>query len=232
MMKAKTKSKVKKVFNLFTAIVLIFTIAIFVVTFAQNIICRASETYAYYFNDSRVIDKIHTAYSNNEMADRITDYLNSLSDEPFVLLEYTGYDNESIFTAEDGENMLLYKQILNKVSIACVATFILSLLIFIYLVRNNKKKLARDMSRIGEVLSLGLIALQAKLALTESGQLYMHDKAGMATLAENSPLATILNFDFVHMAGIAFIGISLAICIAVVYFTHLATRQEKIFKKR
>ena len=231
-MKPKKKLKVKKIANLVIAIVTIFTLAVFVVTFAQNIIARASETYAYYFNDSRVVNKIYTAYSNNEMADAIANYFNSIGEEPFELLEYTGYDNESIFSPEDGENMLIVKKALGKSAIACGVCLVLTLAAFIYLVKNNKKKLLRDMSRIGELLALGLIALQAKLALTLDGHLYMQERLGMPILPENSQLATILTHDFVHMAGIAFIGIALVIWIAVVYFTHLATRQEKIFKKR
>lgn len=221
----------KKIINIISAILVIFSLAVFVLSFAENIVARSAETYAYYFNDSSILNKIYTSYSNNEMADEIASYFNSLTDEPFAVYEDIGYDKESLFSAEDGENMLIVKKELTKGTIFCFISLAVTVAIFIYLLKQDKKKALRDMSRISILLTLAGIFFMGRNLVTNAGHEFLREKIGLMVLPEGSQLALILNHDFISMAGKVYIGAAVIILAAVVYVTHALTKQQHIFHR-
>ena len=71
-------------------IVLMIAIPILILTLSQNIIYRLPDAYLYYFNDSQCLDEIYVSMSNSEMADALTDLLNTFRPDSLIFMWIQG----------------------------------------------------------------------------------------------------------------------------------------------
>ena len=58
-----------KKFNFFCSLVVAITMAVCIISFAQNITLRTSAAYTFYFNDTYVVESVSSEYVNSEMSD-------------------------------------------------------------------------------------------------------------------------------------------------------------------
>ena len=126
-------------------IVLMIAIPILILTLSQNIIYRLPDAYLYYFNDSQCLDEIYVSMSNSEMADALTDLLNTFRPDPdqFNIYVDTGYDQLGILDSRDTYNLLMMKNALDLSALLCGAALILTAAGFFFLLRNDEKKKLR-----------------------------------------------------------------------------------------
>ena len=133
-----------RIFNRFCSIILIFTIAISIITLGQNLVFRSELVYNFYFNDTRAVDKIYTTLGSSEMAGEIAGFMNSWNPETFDVQEYTGYDYESVFTEEEGENMMAVKRVLDISALVCFVCIVITVSIYVHFIKDGKKKALSD----------------------------------------------------------------------------------------
>jgi len=221
---------VKKL-NIALTIVAVLTTALFIVTLSQNIIIKSAEVYSFYFNDSRAVDKIYTDYTSNQMADQISDFMSSFRPEKFDITENTGYDIESIFTEEDGFNMMCIKKAVDISFVILLCSFVLTVGIYYWLFKKGRKDYLRTSYKCSIPLSLIGIAAQFIVARTEMGREWAMEKLGMIPLNEESQLLTILGPDFTVMASTFYIGVALVIFGLITYIALLITRPPRIFHR-
>ena len=216
-------------YNIVLSIIIIFTITIFMLTAAVNIVYRSSSVYSFYFNDTRVVEKLYTSRSANEMADEISGYINSFTKEPFSVVEDTGYDLENIFSEDEGFNMQIIKEAMDKSLLVCIASLIISVYIYAHFLRHSKKKVLRDRYYIS--LGLGIVGLifEVAFALSDFGKAKAMSWLGLIELPESNYLAILLGNDFISMSIKFLVAVSIIVFIAVSYFVFKLTKPDRIF---
>lgn len=216
-------------YNILLSIVIIFTVTIFSLTVAVNIVYRSSYVYSFYFNDTRVVEKLYTSRSANEMADEISGYLNSFTDEPFYVVEDTGYDLENIFTEDEGLNMQKIKKALDKSLLYCIISFAISCYIYLHFLKDSKKKVLRDRYYISLGIGVATFIFEIAFILSTNGKAKAMQWLGLIELPENNYLSLLLGNGFLEMSIKFFIAISIVVFIAVSYFVFKFTKPDRIF---
>lgn len=218
-----------KRFNMICSVVVFITIAVFLITLSQNLVVRSSEVYAFYFNDSQAVSKLYTELSSGDIAKDIADFMNEWRPAEFQIYEDTGYDLQGIFDADEGYNMLRIKLCVDISSILCVISFILTVSVYWYLIKSNEKKLLRTGCKSALALAAGFSAVYAVILSTEGGRSWLAQLLKMRELGEESALLTILGTDFVHMAIIFYLIITLILMCVFAYVSDRLTRPPRIF---
>lgn len=211
------------------SVLTIFTIAFFITTFADTILYRSSGIYSYYFNDTQVIDELHTNISSGDIAGEIAAYFNSSGDEIFRLRENTGYDMEDIFTEDEGRNMLKIKRMLDTEGILCGISFLITFAIYFHLIRSNRKRLLAYCYKISIPVSIGAIAVKEWIFLSGRYAEIGMKMLGLVALPEDSYLRLVVGPEFIAMSSKFNAAISAAIFFAVTYICPRLTREQKIF---
>ena len=218
-----------RIFNRFCSIILIFTIAISIITLGQNLVFRSELVYNFYFNDTRAVDKIYTSLGSSEMAGEIAGFMNSWNPETFDVQEYTGYDYESVFTEEEGENMMAVKKALDISALVCFVCIVITVSIYVHFIKDGKKKALSDMFKIGIVLTTLLAAGEMLMIATNQGRDYIVKYIGLTPMGADSQLLKLLGVEFLSMASVFLIMITVIITAAAIYFSHLVTRPPRLF---
>lgn len=218
-----------KKLNILLTILVVFTTSLFILTAALNIASKSEEVYSYYFNDTRAVDKIYTDYTANEMAREISGFMKSWKPESFDIKEDTGYDMQSIFDDNEGYNMMCVKKVVDINFVVLIASLILTVGIYYFLLKKDKKSYLRLSYKISMPISILLIAGTFYVLRTQTGQSMVMEKLGMLTLGEESQLAMLIGSNFVSMASIFFLGLAVVILIAVSYVALLITKPPRIF---
>ena len=211
------------------SVLTIITIALFIITFADTIVYRSSGVYSYYFNDTRVIDELHTNISSGEIAEKIASYFNSSDNEIFRLMENTGYDMEDIFTEDEGRNMLKVKKFFDAEGLICGGSFLATFAIYFHLIRENRKKLLSSCYKLSVPISLALIGLKAWILISGKYAELGMKALGLVELPADSYLRHVLGPEFVAMCGKFNLVIAIAIFLAVTYICLRVSRQQKLF---
>ena len=218
-----------KKFNIFCSLIVILTMAVCIIAFAQNITLRTSAAYTFYFNDTYVVESVSTEYVNSEMSDMIAKFFNSWNPEEFQVYEDTGYDIEGIFDEKDSHNMLAIKRALDISFIIGLVSLIITISIYRYFLKNDYKKALRNGYKLSAVLVA--IALIAEMVLlnTKKGMTLISDTLGLVKLEADSNLLTLLGGDFIGLADNFLLGITIALFLGVTYIVHVLTKPPKIF---
>ena len=218
-----------KIFNRICSVILIFTISAFIISVSQNLIFRTSGVYGFYFNDSRVVDTIYTSLGNNEMADEIASFMRAWRPEKFEVLEYTGYDYESVFTEEDSDIMMSAKKALDISGIICIISLIISAAIYTHLLNQEEKKKVSNGFKAGFVMTLALAAGETVMMVTNGGRAKAAELLNLIDLPAESQLLEILGADFIQMAAFFVLGLTLIILAFITYVTIVITKPPRIF---
>ena len=218
-----------KIFNRICSVIVIFTAAAFILSFSQNLIFRSAEVYGFFFNDSRAVDRIYTSLTSREMADEIAGFMGSWKPEKFEVLEYTGYDMESVFTEEEGVNMMAAKRMLDISGVTLVISLIVTVAIYVYFLKKEKKKVLSDMFKVSIGLVIAGIIAEIWLMATNEGRSRMMDFMNMATLGEDSQLTVLLGADFLNMAAIFLVVCTLIVLAVCTYVNRILTKPPRLF---
>ena len=204
-----------KIFNRICSIIVIFTAALFILSFSQNLLFRSADVYNFYFNDSRAVDRVYTNLTSREMAEEIAGFMNSWRPEKFEVLEDTGYDMESVFTEEESVNMMAAKRLMDISCVVCIVSMIATVAIYVHFLRDGKKKVLSDMFKVSIFLVLGGIIAEIWLMATNEGRSRVMELTGMIDLGEEAQIAILLGSDFLNMAAIFLVVLTivvLAVC--------------------
>ena len=218
-----------KIFNRFCSIILIFTIASFIISLSQNMIFRSELVYNFYFNDSRAVDKIYTTLSSSEMAGEIAGFMNSWNPEKFEVLEDTGYDMESVFTEEEGRNMMAVKRALDISALVCIVSLILTVSIYVHFLKDGKKKVLSDMFKVSMAATLFMAGAEMLVMATNQGRDRIFKYVGITPMGEESQLLELLGVDFLNMAAIFLIMMTVIVTAAAIYVNYLVTKPPRLF---
>lgn len=218
-----------KVFNRICSILVIFTAAAAILTASQNLLFRSAEVYGFYFNDSSAVSRVYTELTSSEMADKIAGFMNSWRPDKFEILEDTGYDMENVFDEEEGVNMMAAKRALDISGIICIISLILTVSIYVYFLRNKKKKVLADMLKVSMVLVLAGIVSETALMATNSGRIRAMEILGMIDLGKDSQITILLGADFFNMAAIFLIALTVIATGVCAYINYVLTKPPRIF---
>ncbi len=218
-----------KRFNYFCSVVIVITVAIFIITLGQNIALRSSAAYTFYFNDNHVVSLVSSDYVNSQMSDMIADFMNSFNPDEFQVYEDTGYDIEGIFDEIDSNNMLAVKKALDISFIFCLLSFVISVAIYNYFVKNNYKQVLRDRFKITSGLVILFLIGEMIIFNTQKGLNFLYNTVGIVRTEEWSALETLLGDGFVGMIDIFILALTIIFYLVVLYVTHVLTKPPRIF---
>lgn len=216
-------------FNFFCSLLIVVSLAVFIVTLAQNITVRTSSTYTFYFNDTRVVDRIASEYTNSEMSDEICGFVNSWRPKEFQIKEDTGYDLEGIFDKADSDNMLAAKKAADISFLLCIVSGIITVSIYVYFLKNDFKLVLRKRLKVSLALTAILLIAEMALIHTGKGLSWLKSMVGVGSLGEHSALNILLGGDFIGMAGNFLLVYTLILSLAVLYLTLVLTKPPRIF---
>lgn len=216
-------------FNFFCSLLIVVSLAVFIVTMAQNITVRTSSTYTFYFNDTRVVDRVASGYTNSEMSDEICGFMNSWRPKEFQIKEDTGYDLEGIFDEADSDNMLAAKKAADISLLLCIVSGIITVSIYVYFLKNDFKLVLRKRLRISAALTGAFLIGEMFLIHTEKGIGWLKSMVGIKPLGEHSALDILLGGDFIGMAGNFLLAYTVILALAAIYLTLVLTKPPRIF---
>ena len=218
-----------KIFNRICSIIVIFTAALFILSFSQNLLFRSADVYNFYFNDSRAVDRVYTNLTSREMAEEIAGFMNSWRPEKFEVLEDTGYDMESVFTEEESVNMMAAKRLMDISCVVCIVSMIATVAIYVHFLRDGKKKVLSDMFKVSIFLVLGGIIAEIWLMATNEGRSRVMELTGMIDLGEEAHIAILLGSDFLNMAAIFLVVLTIVVLAVCTYVNRVLTKPPRIF---
>ena len=218
-----------KIFNRICSIIVIFTAALFILSFSQNLLFRSVDVYNFYFNDSRAVDRVYTNLTSREMAEEIAGFMNSWRPEKFEVLEDTGYDMESVFTEEESVNMMAAKRLMDISCVVCIVSMIATVAIYVHFLRDGKKKVLSDMFKVSIFLVLGGIIAEIWLMATNEGRSRVMELTGMIDLGEEAQIAILLGSDFLNMAAIFLVVLTIVVLAVCTYVNRVLTKPPRIF---
>ena len=218
-----------KIFNRICSIIVIFTAALFILSFSQNLLFRSADVYNFYFNDSRAVDRVYTNLTSREMAEEIAGFMNSWRPEKFEVLEDTGYDMESVFTEKESVNMMAAKRLMDISCVVCIVSMIATVAIYVHFLRDGKKKVLSDMFKVSIFLVLGGIIAEIWLMATNEGRSRVMELTGMIDLGEEAQIAILLGSDFLNMAAIFLVVLTIVVLAVCTYVNRVLTKPPRIF---
>ena len=218
-----------KIFNRICSIIVIFTAALFILSFSQNLLFRSADVYNFYFNDSRAVDRVYTNLTSREMAEEIAGFMNSWRPDKFEVLEDTGYDMESVFTEEESVNMMAAKRLMDISCVVCIVSMIATVAIYVHFLRDGKKKVLSDMFKVSIFLVLGGIIAEIWLMATNEGRSRVMELTGMIDLGEEAQIAILLGSDFLNMAAIFLVVLTIVVLAVCTYVNRVLTKPPRIF---
>ena len=218
-----------KIFNRICSIIVIFTAALFILSFSQNLLFRSADVYNFYFNDSRAVDRVYTNLTSREMAEEIAGFMNSWRPEKFEVLEDTGYDMESVFTEEESVNMMAAKRLMDISCVVCIVSMIATVAIYVHFLRDGKKKVLSDMFKVSIFLVLGGIIAEIWLMATNEGRSRVMELTGMIDLGEEAQIAILLGSDFLNMAAIFLVVLTIVVLAVCTYVNRILTKPPRLF---
>ncbi|MDD6815718.1 MAG: hypothetical protein PUE84_04655 [Firmicutes bacterium] len=212
-------------------IILIIAIPILIMTLSQNLIYRLPDAYLYYFNDSQCLNKLYLSMSNSEMADALTDLLNRFRPDPetFNIYVDTGYDELGIFDSRDAYNLQMMKKALDMSSLFCIISLILVTAVYVFLLRQEEKKMLRTSFVIGAGISVILMIAQAVVLPAPAMRERIFTVIGVRPFYEDSALSMILTDSFWNMITVFLTGVTLIILGITTYVQYRLTRPPRIF---
>lgn len=216
-------------FNYLCSFIVVLSVSLFIVTLGQNIVMRTSGTYLYHFNETRVVSEIYTEYTNSQMADEISGFINSWRPEEFQIYEDTGYDLEGIFDKRDSQNMMALKHFMDMSFVVCVVCLIISASIYSYFLKHDHKLVLRNRLKFTAFITLALVGGEAFVLYTDVGFKWFKAFVGLDTLAKDSALNIIMGNGFVPLTATFLIVYSLIALAVVSYITWVFTKPPRIF---
>ena len=216
-------------FNMFCSFALVLFMTLLIITVGQNAVLRTSAGYTFYFNDTRVVDSLGVNYSNSEMSQEITSFMNSWRPEDFQVYDDTGYDMQGIFSERDSDNMLAVKKAADISLIVCIVSLIITVAIYVYFLKNDFKLVLRRRLWVVTGFTAVLLIGETILTKTSAGVSFLMNVIGLETLLDNSALRVLLGGDFISMAGTFLVLYTLAAFFAVFYVTRVLTKPPRIF---
>lgn len=212
-------------------IILIIAIPILILTLSQNVIFRLPDAYLYYFNDSQCLSELYITMSNSEVADALTDLINTVrpDTDTFNIYVDTGYDKLGIFESRDSYNLLVLKCALDMGFLLGILSLAALIIVYAFLLRNQEKKMLRVSFKIGAAIAGVLIVLQAALFSMTSLREWFFTVLGVRPFHEDSVLNVMLSSGFWNMATV-FLTIAAVVALGVaVYVQHRLTQPPRMF---
>lgn len=212
-------------------IILIIAIPILILTLSQNIIFRLPDAYLYYFNDSQCLSELYIDMTNSEVADALTDLINTAGPDAdkFNIYVDTGYDQLGIFESRDSYNLLVLKRALDLGTLLCILSLAAVTVIYVFLLKHQEKKMLRVSFKIGAAIAGVLIVLQAVLFSMTPLREWIFTVIGVLPFHEDSALSVMLSSGFWNMATVFLTFAAVIVLGAAAYVQYRLTRPPRMF---
>ena len=216
-------------FNFICSIILVVTLPLMIVILSSNLVLRSSSTYVFHFNDSQVISEVPYNVEGTEFAEAIASYWSSFDDVPFQVYEDNGMFKDEIFEQDEQLAMEKAKHALNIELAVGVFCLLVSVAIYIYLLKSGFGLALRNRYKICIGVTIGLFIAQAICWFNKGFRLWLYNSLVGVSLHKDSVLALILG-DPSYQTFILFATIFGGGALAIITYIHFSlTRPDRIF---
>lgn len=138
------KDKTKKKVNVhrLISLLLLISIPVFCIGIASGVLTRSADVYQYNLKSTQAVSNGTYFVSEDALIELLGDFMSGKTDT-FALKEEVEYEPENVFTAQDEEVMTQYRQVCRTALAAGIGGAVLSLIIYVLLVRWKEKDLMR-----------------------------------------------------------------------------------------
>lgn len=215
--------------NYILSFILAITLPVMVVILSSNLIVRTSEVYVYHFNDSQVVRELPYNVEERDIARAISSYWSNFGSDSFQVYEDNGKYKDPVF--EEKEQVVMYKikKIINYHLLLGLGLLVITIAIYIYLLKNDFRAALRNRFKFSGVLSAVLLVAQVVAVSTKSFRLYLYDTLVGIDLGKESNLAMILGDPFYITFLIFTTIVGAAILALLTYISLNLTKPERLF---
>lgn len=216
-------------FNYILSFVLAITLPLMILILSSNLILRTSEVYVYHFNDSQVVREFPYNVEERDVAKAISSYWSSINPDSFQVYEDNGKYKDPVF--EEKEQVVMYKarKLINLHLLAGLLLMIVSLAIYIYLLKRNFRATLRNQYKFSGVFAAVLIIAQIVLLSTKSFRVWAYDYFIGIDLGKESNLILILGDPFFRTFLIFTTVLGAALLGVITYLNIILTKPERLF---
>ena len=125
--------------------------------------------------------------------------------------------------------MMAAKRLLDLSGIVFIISLIITVSIYLYFYRDGKKKVLSDMFKIIMGLVVAGVVAETALMATNGGRSWISERIGLLELGEDSQLTVLLGADFLNMAAIFLVGLTLIVLAVCTYVNYIITKPPRIF---
>ena len=138
------KDKTKKRVNVhrLISLLLLITIPVFCIGVASGVLTRSADVYQYNLKSTQAVSSGTYFVSEDALIELLGDFMSGKTDT-FALKEEVEYEPENVFTEKDETVMKQYRQVCRRALAAGIGGAVLSLIIYVLLVRWKEKDLMR-----------------------------------------------------------------------------------------
>ena len=138
------KDKKKKKVNVhrLISLLLLITIPVFCIGVASGVLTRSADVYQYNLKSTQAVSSGTYFVSEDALIELLGDFMSGKTDT-FALKEEVEYEPENVFTEKDEAVMKQYRHVCRRALAAGIGGAVLSLIIYVLLVRWKEKDLMR-----------------------------------------------------------------------------------------
>ena len=217
-----------KIVNLILSVILIICIPVASICVAYNLSARLPDLYQYQFKSSEVIGALSLEMDENQLGEFFSQYMTGESDK-FQIEYQFGENTDKLFTGDEQETMLKFREKADIVFLAGGIALGLALLSYFLIYKQNLKMLLRKSFNKALVLYVLLAATIFILTFVEPVIKMEYARLFPYAMKDFLVLPQLLPLKFFVYNAWATVALSLIIMLFSWYFTWKITKPRRIF---
>lgn len=217
-----------KIVNLILSVILIICIPVASICVAYNLSARLPDLYQYQFKSSEVIGALSLEMDENQLGEFFSQYMTGESDK-FQIEYQFGENTDKLFTGDEQETMLKFREKADIVFLAGGIALGLALLSYFLIYKQNLKMLLRKSFNKALVLYVLLAATIFILTFVEPVIKMEYARLFPYAMKDFLVLPQLLPLKFFVYNAWATVALSLIMMLFSWYFTWKITKPRRIF---
>ena len=218
-----------KQFNYVLSFLMVIFISASILMLSSTLVLRLSATYVYHFNDSQAVLDIPYSVTGSEMADGISKYLTSFSDESFQVYEDNGKYQDPLFNKTEQAVMKKYRNILNIELGLGMVMMGLFIAIYVHLLNRGSTLALRNRGRLSVGILTVFIIARVILVTIKAFRAWLYSSMIGIGLEKDSLMIQVLGDPMYKTYALFATVVAVVLTGIFAYVNASLTKQERIF---
>lgn len=218
-----------KQLNYVLSFLMVIFISASILMLSSTLVLRLSATYVYHFNDSQAVLDIPYSVTGSEMADGISKYLTSFSDESFQVYEDNGKYQDPLFNKTEQAVMKKYRNILNIELGLGMVMMGLFIAIYVHLLNRGSTLALRNRGRLSVGILTVFIIARVILVTIKAFRVWLYSSMIGIGLEKDSLMIQVLGDPMYKTYALFATVVAVVLTGIFAYVNASLTKQERIF---